>query len=308
MIRVGLVRLAGAVFWGLMAPTFAAELEQRVTPAQADAPGVPVQQPQPPSVQSQIQALDARISRIENILQNQAALDLLKAVEDLKAEVSRLRGQDEVQSHQLDTLTKRQSDLYVDLDKRIEIVDKQVKDLASAPPPAVVAVAAPPVADAKPETSTDQTQTQAQTKQDQAKVPPAQTKPAIPATDPLAESKAYESALNLFKTGNYSAAVTEFKSFLKSYPDSTLAPNAQYWTGYAYYAIKDYKNSLEQQKKVVSNWPQSSKVPDAMLNIASNQIELDDFTSAKKNLEEIVAKFPGTNAAAIAAKRLALFK
>jgi TolA-binding protein len=37
-------------------------------------------------------------------------------------------------------------------------------------------------------------------------------------------------------------------------------------------------------------------------------VELKDLAAAKKNLEEIVAKYPGTNAAAIAIKRLNLLK
>lgn len=221
--------------------------------------------------------------------QEGTVFDLLKEVEALRAEVSRLRGQIEMQAHQLESLSKRQSDLYVDLDKRVEELNKQARNApppvaAPAPPPVAVAVAATP-----------------------APAAPAVASPATP-EDPLAESKSYEAALNHFKAGNYDKAIAGFTAFLKAYPDSTLAPNAQYWTGYAYYARKDYKNALAQQMKLVSAYPQSPKVPDALLNIANNQVELNDIASAKKNLEEIVAKYPGTNAAAIAAKRLNLLK
>ena len=88
----------------------------------------------------QVQALDARIGKLEGaIQQNQQLLGLLTEVETLKAEIARLRGQAEVQTHQLDTLGKRQNDLYVDLDQR-------VTDLAKAAKPAPVAAAVQPAA------------------------------------------------------------------------------------------------------------------------------------------------------------------
>lgn len=245
------------------------------------------------ALQQRVDALEARLGKLqETVQQNQPLLDLLKEVESLKADVAKLRGQAEVQGHQLETLGKRQGDLYVDLDKRVEDLARQLKSLTQA----AAMATAPTVASAAAAASGTTTPAQ------------SQTAPATATEDPLAESSAYEAALNDFKAGNYTKSVAAFAAFLKSYPDSTLAANALYWSGYAYYASKDYKNAIAQQMKLVSEHAQSSKVPDALLNIASNQIELNDLASAKKNLEELIARYPGTNAAAIAAKRLNLLK
>lgn len=206
-------------------------------------------------------------------LPNSAAFGLLGDIEALKAEVSRLRGQNEMLEHKLESLGKRQSDLYLDLDKRIEDLRKQARDAAQA------GSAAPATAAAAPANA-----------------------------DPQAESRAYEAALDQFKAGSYDKAIAGFAGFLKAYPNSALAANAQYWTGYAYYAGKDYKNALEQQTKLVNAYPQSPKVPDALLNIASCRMELNDTAGARKDFQDIVTRYPGTNAAAIAAKRLELLK
>lgn len=221
-------------------------------------------QVQPPSPPAQAERADATPP-------NSAMYSLLKDIDALKAEVSRLRGQNEVLEHKFESLSKRQSDLYLDLDKRIEDLRKQAREAASA------------------------------------NAAPAQPA-AAGATDTLAESKAYEEALDQFKAGSYDKAIAGFDAFLKAYPNSALAANAQYWSGYAYYAKKDCKNALEQQTKLVNAYPQSPKVPDALLNIASCQMELKNTAAAKKNFQDIVAKYPGTNAAAIAAKRLELLK
>ncbi len=245
--------------------------------------------------------LSERLAKLEGVMQqNQQLLGLLQEVETLKAEVAKIRGQAEVQVHQLDTLGKRQNDLYIDLDQRIADLAKVARpapapEVAQAPAPVPEAATAPaapvetPVAEAtKP-----------------APPPPA---PATPQLDPLVESRTYETALNHFREANYAGAIAGFKGFLKAYPDSALAPNAQYWIGYSYYALKDYKTALAHQQKLVAAYPTSAKVPDALLNIASNQIALDDLAGGRKTLEELVDKHTGTNAAKLAARRLAALK
>lgn len=244
------------------------------------------------ALQQKLDTFDARLNKVEGaVQQNQQLLGLLKEVETLKAELSKMRGQAEVQTHQMDALGKRQNDLYVDLDQRLTDLSKQAKAApvvatpAPAPaPPASVAAATPPATAASPEPATS------------------------PQLDPLVESRTYEAALNHFREPDYAAAIAGFKGFLKAYPESALAPNAQYWIGYSYYALKDHKSALAHQQKLVAAYPGSAKVPDALLNIAANQMALDNLNGARKTLEELVNKHPNTNAATLASRRLAAIK
>jgi tol-pal system protein YbgF len=256
-------------------------------------------------LQEQLLSVDARLAKMESLLQNQTALDLLKEVEAMKAEISRLRGLVEMQTHQMDSLGKRQTDLYSDLDKRLEDMHKQVKAAAlpppQPPPPVATPVISPPLA-LVPSTQVSTAPSAS------IAAAPAQSADSKPAEDPLVESKAYESALSQFKAASYAAAIAGFRSFIKAYPDSGLAANAQYWIGYSYYALKDYKSAVAQQQKLLSAYPKSAKVPDALLTIANSQTELNEIESARKSLEEIVTKHPGTNAAKLAARRLATLK
>lgn len=246
-----------------------------------------------PSLQEPVQqrnsgTLDQQVSG-GVVRQNQQLLDLLKEVETLKAEVAKMRGQAEVQAHQLDLLGKRQSDLYVDLDQRIAELVKAVRPPAAEPDTA----AAKPLSATEPKPPVD---------------PAAAVAPATPKPDPLGESRTYETALGHFRQANYAGAIVAFRGFLKDYPDSALASNAQYWIGYSYYVLKDYKTALAHQQKLVAAYPASAKVPDALLNIATSQIGLDQLDDARKTLEELVARYPGTNAANLAARRLATLK
>jgi tol-pal system protein YbgF len=122
------------------------------------------------------------------------------------------------------------------------------------------------------------------------------------------EQKTYDAAMALFKAGDYKVAAAALGDFVRRFPDSGYASNAQYWLGNAYYAQRDYKNAIAAQETVASTYKDSAKAPDAMLNIASSYIELKDKKNAKKALQQLVAKYPDSSAAAAAKDRLAALK
>ena len=120
-----------------------------------------------------------------------------------------------------------------------------------------------------------------------------------------AEQQAYEAGLAQFKANNYGAAIQSLQSFMTSFPQSQLAPSAQYWIGNAHYAMRDYKSAIAAQQKVVKAWPENSKAPDALLNIASSQSELGQSNAARETLRGLVKKYPSSSAAEQAKQRLA---
>lgn len=188
-------------------------------------------------------------------------LDLINQNEQLRQEVSKLRGQIEVLTNELANTQQRQKDFYVDLDNRIRKMEPQRVTV-----------------DGK-----------------EANVEPA-------------EQKIYESALAIFKTGDYPRAAAAFVDFQRRYPQSGYAAPSQYWLGNAYYAQRDFRNAITAQQALVNSYPDSPKVPDALLNIASCYAELKDKPAAKKTLETLVTKYPESPAAQTAKERLIALK
>ncbi|HTT07492.1 MAG TPA: tol-pal system protein YbgF [Gammaproteobacteria bacterium] len=82
--------------------------------------------------------LEARVGRLENLVQSNGLLDLLSQVEKLQEEVRQLRGQVETQSHQMDELDAKQAKLYDDLERRLQALDHGGAPAIAAamPPPA----------------------------------------------------------------------------------------------------------------------------------------------------------------------------
>ncbi|MFT3848047.1 MAG: tol-pal system protein YbgF [Propionivibrio sp.] len=203
-----------------------------------------------------------------------AQMELLNQIQALREENAKLRGTVETLNFELESAKKRQQDFYVDLDGRL-------RKLETPEPTAAENTNTPPAEGS----ATDETAKK-------------------PAADPAAESREYEAALNLFKSNKIKEAATAFDAFTKSHPESALVPNAQYWLGNAFYALRDCKKAVDAHKVVVSKWPQHPKAPDSLINIATCQQELGDAKGARSTYESIASKYPDSSAAATAKQRL----
>jgi tol-pal system protein YbgF len=222
---------------------------------------------------------EARIARLEEQIRNIGVVELVRQLEQTNAEIARLRGQLEVLVNENQQLQKRQRDFYLDLDSRLKRVEGAPASGSGTSPPA-----AAPTTDATPATS-----------------PPR----ALTREEQQRELKDYDVASNLFRRNDFAAAIEEFRKFLRTYPNSQLAANAQYWIGISYANLKDHRSALAAQEQVLVKHPQSPKAPDAMLAIAALHAEQGDIGSARNTLEDIIARFPASDAAGKARTRLA---
>ncbi len=258
-------------------------------------------------LKSQQQAIDARIGKVEETLKSQALLDLFTQIEALKVELNKLRGQIEVLNNSVENTTKRQRDMYLDLDTRVTRMEQQGGAGPAAGPvtpgspaaPASTPAAAAPVAPATTVATAPATAAAA------AAAAAAATAAAAAPGDPAAEARNYEAAQSQRRLGNYQGAIVAFQNFIKLYPKSNLAPRAQYWIGDSYFNLRDFKLAIASQQTLIKSYPESPTVPDALLNVASSQIEMGESIAGKKSLEEIVSKFPISDAADKAKRRLA---
>lgn len=239
------------------------------------------------------QQLEARLARLERLLENQTIVDLATRLDSMQNEVQQMLGQIEEQNHTLESLQKRQRDIYLDIDQRLRKLEEARAAAASMSTPAANIL--PPVPDAA---------------MSQATVPsaamPADGQTAAPAAqvDSQAERVAYEQAFNLLKEGRYDLAVAAFKTFVQTYPTGNYADNAQYWLGEANYVQRRFEDALSEFQKVVNNFPNSPKRSDALLKMGYTYQELGDQEQARLTLNNVVTQYPNSTAANLAQKRL----
>jgi tol-pal system protein YbgF len=135
--------------------------------------------------------------------------------------------------------------------------------------------------------------------------PPAAAAPAAPAVASKPnEADLYDGSIASFRAGKYEDASLGFKDFLRRYPKSTRAENAQFWVGECYMALKQYEQAILAFQEVIKKYPKGSKVPSALLRQSVAFQEINDKTSSKLLLRKIVKEYPNSSEAKIAAKKL----
>jgi len=220
-----------------------------------------------------------RLERLENIIGYDVLMEQSRQLDDLQQEVSMLRDMLEEKGYELDLITQRQRSLYSDMDRRLNGLEGGAsRTVVAAPVP-------PPSASSAPEASA-----------------------AASAGDDKNGAQQYTAAFDLLKEGQYSKSVSAFDSFLKSYPDSKYADNAQYWLGEANYVSRQYKTALDAFQTLIAKYPESKKIPVARLKIGYTYYELKNWSASKDALMQVVKLYPDTSVASKASDRLERIK
>lgn len=217
--------------------------------------------------------VDARLGRVESVVNNQSLVDLSRRIDALETQLRLLRGGVEETQNGNESVRKQQRDLYADLDRRLSALEGSRGAAGAAS--AAAGGGAPAVAGAANPGGT------------------------------LDDATAYGHAFDALKAGEYGSAITQFRSFAESYPNSGLLDNAQYWLGEAYYVTRDYDQAAASFRAVGARWPNSRKAPDALLKLGFTQYEKKRTAEARATLQQVLVRFPNSDAAKLATDRLA---
>jgi len=218
--------------------------------------------------------MDDRLKRVERVVNNDSLVQLAAQIDELQTEVRQLRGEIDNVAHETQGGSTRQRDQYLDIDRRLQVLEVQSGG-SSASSAAAGASGATGAAAARAggAGSSDRAQ--------------------------------YQAAFDLLKEGRYEEARKAFEQFLGEYPDSQLAGHGQYWYAETYYVGQDFKSALPAFDKVVEGYPSSRKIPDALLKIGYCHYELEQWSEAKRTLTGVTENYPETTAARLARQRLA---
>lgn len=77
------------------------------------------------------------------------------------------------------------------------------------------------------------------------------------------ESERYKQIMNLYSKKSFEKAATQFKSFSREYPKSSLAPNAQFFAGESLFAQKKYAQAIKEYQLLVDRFPNHEKTCEA---------------------------------------------
>lgn len=182
---------------------------------------------------------------------------LSEKLTDLEQTLTRLNGQNETLTHDLDQARrandgeKARADA---LDQRLAALEKRLADQEAA---AAAAVAAAPAAPTS--------------------------------TDPNA---AFKSARQMLLDGDYGGAEQAFAGYVEAFPDSAKAPEARYWLGETQFVREAYSDAAGSYLGAVRGWPQTGWAPDAVLKLSRSLVALKKPADACKTLDELAKRYP----------------
>jgi tol-pal system protein YbgF len=244
--------------------------------------------PRPPTPAfAQRASLADRVAVLEQrASDNQANLDLLNQVTQLRTEMQALRSQIEELQQQNKQLQDSSKAQYLDTDNRLN----RLEGGAGAP---AAPAAGPPQASAPTP-------------------PPAAVKDTPPTVHGDAgliaqsgdERAAYDTAFGALKAGQYVESARLFQEFLAAHPGGTYAPNALYWLGESYYVTQNYQLAQEQFQALLDRYPTHDKAAGALLKVGLAQFGLKQVDAAERTLADVATRYPGTDAARTASDRL----
>ena len=280
-----------------MRPLYTVTLVAALVSGCATAPG-----PDDPT-QVKLNDLEARVTRIERVISNQSLVELAQHLDAVQADVRQLRGRIEELEYNQEAMKKQQRDLYSDLDKWIAALgggsarsggagSSGGADSGAAAGTGASGAGASGAGSASGDGAAAAANAGGSAGTDAGSGASSE------------EQRVYGQSFDALKAGSYSIAITGFKDFLTSYPNSPLAENAQYWLGESYYVTHDLDSASTAFRNVLQKWPNSRKTPDAMLKLGYTQLDQKKISEGRNTLSQVVQKYPGTDAAKHATERL----
>ena len=230
--------------------------------------GCEMMQPKDDPVLAKLEEIDGRLAALERIVASGSLVELTMQMDELQRQAAELQGRTETLEHDAESTAGRQRDLYVDLDDRLQSLERSLQFAAA-------------------------------NVMDGGSLAPGQL--PVPGGS---DRDNYQAAFELLKEQRYEPAAMAFQQFLVSFPDSQLADNALYWLAESYYVTGQFENALKQFQIVISRFPRSRKVPDALLKIGYSNYELQRWDSARNALTRVQDDYEDTTAARLAEQRL----
>lgn len=243
----------------------------------------------------------------EPALKSQSRVELLDKIQGMQQDIQDLRGQLEIQSHDVKLLKDQQLAFYKDLDARLG-----QGSIAPASTELSLNQIQPQI---QPQLKTpSNTVTTNNTQAASAGVTPSpiqnESVAAVAAptysvhNNPADEQISYMAAYELVKNKQFDEAINSMQAFITKYPNGGYTANAEYWLGELYMVKKSYPEAIQHFEVVLSQYPNSSKNAASLLKVGYALAASGRGAEAKQKLQQVIKNYPDTATAQLAATKL----
>ena len=214
-----------------------------------------------------------------------------KALADQKLQADTLSGDVRVLREKLDETNVRLTSLSQDIEGLREAI----------PPPASPSTATPGSSLTDPAAGGTTTPSPTAPAAGDATSPAPTTGAAATGMTPR---RLYETAYADYTAGQWSLAIQGFETYLKTYPKSDLADDAQYYIGESYAGDSKYNDAAAAYEKVIREYPSSNILPEAWYKVGISYDRLGQPDKAREAFDYVVKNYPDTDAGRIARQNL----
>ena len=133
---------------------------------------------------------------------------------------------------------------------------------------------------------------------------PSAEAPVVPSVAGLSPTRMYETAFADYAAGQWSLAITGFEAFLRTFPTSEQADDAQFYVGETYFNQNLMPEAITAYNRVIDNYAGADSVRLAYYKRGLAQERLGQLDEARASWEQVVAEFPASDAGRLAQQNL----
>ena len=120
--------------------------------------------------------------------------------------------------------------------------------------------------------------------------PPAPTSGPPPSTAGLSPTRMFDTAMADYAAGQFTLAVTGFEAFLRTFPRSEMADDAQFQIGESYFALNRWTDAIGAYNAVTQNYPMGDKVSQAFYKRGLAQERLGQIDAARESWNNVLQR------------------
>jgi tol-pal system protein YbgF len=133
---------------------------------------------------------------------------------------------------------------------------------------------------------------------------PAASAPTPAAPAPGSPTRLYDMAWADYTAGSYDLAIEGFSSYVRSFPKSESADNAQYYIGASYFQRGRWPEAVDAFNRVITTYPKGDVANQAYYQRGLSYERMNQTDQARQSYEFVIKNAPDTDAGRLAKQRL----
>ena len=114
----------------------------------------------------------------------------------------------------------------------------------------------------------------------------------------------YDQAFADYGAGQYALAIQGWEAFIRTFPTSDLAPQAQFFIGESQQSAGKLADAVAAYNEVIKCYPASASVPDAYYKRGLAQEKSGNLDAARESWQAAVKGYPDSDAGRLAKQGL----